>query len=165
MQVSSVTSQAAPATQMHTIASRSDLTGDPAVDFAGNWGINPWAFFTDGDLAMIKQISGITIDQKTGRGEGPPMSDSKAASINDFMNDLSDKRIAEYMAKKAPAKLDEGGIRDIFKKAAIDGQNLDPALLQKALDWLSADAAIAVSKQVGPANAAAAPPPRIDMYA
>lgn len=160
MLISAATGQVASIPKVHEIFTKSQLTGDPAKDFSGSYAYNPWLFFSDDDRAMIKQMSGASIDPETGR-----LDQGLSPSMFDFVNDLSDKRIAEYMAKKAPAKLDEGGIRDIFKKAAMGGQNLDPALLQKALDWLSADAAIAASKKVGPANAAAAPPPRIDMYA
>ena len=165
MQVSSFTGLAASATKMHTIATRADLTGDPSVDFAGNWAVNPWAFFTDDDLGMIRQMSGITIDPMTGRGEGPAMSGTMSASMADFMNDLSDRRMAEYMAKKTPARLDEGGIRDIFKKAVVDCQNLDPALLQKALDWLGGGSGSGDSSRAGSPSAAAAPIPRVDIYA
>jgi hypothetical protein len=123
---------AAPAVPiMDSIMRKSDMTGDPAIDFARGFGTT--LMLTDSDRALIEKATGVKMDPET--GESSPA--NVPLEVSNFISALASQRCVEYQTRQPSPPPDAPLVRDLFKQAAEAGHPLDPNLMLKLLDVLS----------------------------
>jgi hypothetical protein len=116
---------------LDSIMRKSDMTGDPAIDFARGFGIT--LMLTDSDRALIEKATGVKMDPETGESSPPNVSPEAC----EFIHELASQRCVEYQTRQPSRPLDGASVRDLFRQAVEEGHPLDPNLMLKLLDVLS----------------------------